>query len=113
MCRLTDGPLFAVLSYLSGGRGGGGGRGDEFVVALLPVAEQRPVQLQVTPWPEADTAFELETSWRCSEALYDTWMESQPHKLQKPGDTAEEMQRSGGCGFFILIFRSLPKYELL
>lgn len=60
-------------------------------VALLPVAERRPVQLQVTPWPEADAAFELETSWRDLEALYDTWMESQPHNLQKAWDTAEEM----------------------
>lgn len=37
MCRLTDGPLFAVLSYLSGGGG------DVFgvAVALLPVVKQR------------------------------------------------------------------------
>lgn len=71
--RLTDGPLFAVLSYLSGGGG------DVFgvAVALLPVAEQRPVQLQVTPWPEAGAAFELETSWQCFESLYDTWMNSE------------------------------------
>ncbi len=53
-------------------------------VALLPVAEQRPVQLQVTPRPEADAAFELETSWRCLEVLYDTWMNSEtPGILQR------------------------------
>lgn len=46
-------------------------------VALLPVAEQRPVQLQVTPWPEAGAAFELETSWQHFESLYGTWMNSE------------------------------------
>lgn len=80
MCRLTDGPLFAVLSYLSGGRGDALG----VAVTLLPVAEQRPVQLQVTPWPEADAAFELETSWRRLEALRDSWMNSEnPGTLQR------------------------------
>lgn len=62
------------------------GWGDVFgvAVALLPVAERRPVQLQVTPWPEADASFELGTSWRRLEALYDTWMNSEnPGILQR------------------------------
>lgn len=62
------------------------GCGDVFgvAVALLPVAEQRPVQLQVAPRPEADAAFELETSWRRLQALYDTWMNSEnPGILQR------------------------------
>lgn len=70
VCRVTDGPLFAVLSYLSGAG---------VAVALLPVAEQRPVQLQVTPWPVADAAFELETSWHLLKTLYDAWMKSSHH----------------------------------
>lgn len=76
VCRLTDGSLFAVLSYLSGV--------GWCVVLLLPAAEQRPVQLRVTPWPEADAAaFELESSWRCCETLYDTWMKSCHRAVRK------------------------------
>lgn len=60
--------------------------GGAAAAALLPVAEQRPVQLQVTPWPQADAAFELETSWQHSETLYDTWMKSSHHtNAENPG----------------------------
>lgn len=67
-------------------------------VALLPVAEQRPVQLQVAPWPEADTAFELETSWRCLEALCNTWMNS-----EKPGILQRQCSILEVVAFLILI----------
>lgn len=76
-------------------------------VALLPVAEQRPVQLQVTPWPEADAAFELETSWRRLEALYDTWMNS-----ENPGILQRKCSILEAAAFFILIILSLPKHQL-
>lgn len=97
MYRLTDGPLFAVLSYLSGGGG------DVFGVAvvLLPVAEQRPVQLQVTPWPKADAAFELEMSWQCSETLYDTWMKSSHKRIL--GYCRRNVPFWRLCLFFILM----------
>lgn len=101
MCRLTDGPLFAVLSYLSGW-----GWGDVFGVAaaLLLLAEQRPVQLQVTPWPQADAAFELETSWQRLETLYDTWMKSSHHtNSENPGILGTFFFLSKGSGCFILI----------
>lgn len=79
MCRLTDGPLFAVLSYLSWGREEeevGGVWGDMFgvAVALLPVAEQRPVQLQVKPWtlPSNASAMLRVAAWN-----------HRPHKLKR------------------------------
>lgn len=69
-------------------------------VAPLPVAEQRPVQLQVTPWPKADAAFELETSWRCSETLYDTWMKSSHHtNSENPGILQRNCSILGAVAF--------------
>lgn len=76
-------------------------------VALLPVAVQRPVQLQVAPRPEADAAFELETSWRRLQALYDTWMNS-----ENPGILQRKCSILEAVAFFILIVLSLPKLQL-
>lgn len=88
VCRLTDRSLFAVFSYLSGGWG------DVFGVAvvLLPVAKQRPVQLQVTPWPRAAAAFELDAFWQSLETLYAPLDEIiSPHIVIKSWDTAADM----------------------
>lgn len=73
--------------------------GDVFGVVVAPLQppsslwpRERPVQLQVTPWPKADAAFELETSWPCSETLYDTWMKSSHHT------NFEKNPLQGNCG---------------
>lgn len=67
----------------------------ELPVVLLPVAEQRLVQLQVTPWPGAAVcvcAFELEAFWRGLETLYALLDEIiSPHRVVKSWDTAADM----------------------
>lgn len=103
MCGLTDEPLFAVLSYLSGGWGGGVGWGGamclEWLLSSSPWPSERAGSAAGHALAEADAAYELETSWRSSEAVHDTWMNLKKQK-KNPGT----LQGHSGCCFLFLFF---------
>lgn len=94
MCRLTDEPLFAVLSYLSGG----GVMCLEWLLSSSLWPSERAGSAAGHALAEADAADELETSWRSSEAVHDTWM-----NLKNPG-TLQRHSEFCFTYFFILKF---------
>lgn len=91
MCGLTDEPLFAVLSYLSGG----GAMCLEWLLSSSLWPSERAGSAAGHALAEVDAAYELETSWRSLEALHDPWM-----NLKNPGTP----QRRFGCFLFIYFY---------
>lgn len=79
---LSDGPLFTVLSHLSGG----GVVCFERLLFASSFSTLWPSRGQFScrsrPWPVADAVFELETSWQRSENLLDTEMKSSQKALE-------------------------------